>query len=156
MASTNENANVRQILLRMGIGDFNATLVIPLMFMGPAQTDPDITASKVLVKQMQHIMQSMGAGFVQANGRVDKPTADCLHSLVGPHWSEHPWFEICVKLLDAQEAGKKFSMRGTRASRNPVELAGFGLFDSLPDVPGGPIVLGIAAYVAYRYFKKRK
>lgn len=153
MATTDQNANARDILLRMGIGDFNATMIVPLMFMGPAQTDPDITASKLLVKQMQKIMQTMGASWVAATHYLDQPTAGCLAALAGPHWSEHPWFELCKVLLDARDHGKRFAIPAPGRS---VELSGMGLLSELPDVPGGPIVLGIGAYLAYRYFTKGK
>lgn len=155
MAMTTDNGSARDILLRMGIGDFNATMIIPMMFYGPAQTDPDITASKLLVKQMQVIMQGMGATFVRASHYLDQPTAWCLQAVAGPHWREHPWFELCTLLLDARTAGKKFAMRGA-GSASSVELSGLGLFPELPDIPGGPFVLAGAAYLAYRYFKKKR
>lgn len=147
---TTENANVRDVLLRMGIGDFNATMCIPIMFMGPAQTDPDLTPVKLVTKAMQRIMQSMGAQ-IGAWGRIDQQTADNLSALAGPHWSENPWFELCTRLLDAQKSGLRF--HPVLSSDNPVELSGMGLLPELADVPGGLVTVALGLGAAYYFFK---
>lgn len=156
MAHTDDNPNARATLLRMGIGDFNATMCIPVMFMGPAQTDPTITPVMILVKSMKTIMREMGAQ-VPMNHRMDMPFAHCLHALAGPHWAEHPWFDLCEKLLDAREHGMRFSSRAAPApGGNPIELSGLGMLPSFDAIPGGIVTVGAAAYLLYRHFKKKR
>lgn len=140
--------SIRSLLLRLGIGDFNATMIVPTMFYGPAQTDPDLTQSKLLVKAMQQAMIEMGATWIRPIGRLDQNTASCLHVLCGPSWNDKPWFELVTALLDAKDAGKSFKQP---PSATGVELSG------LPDVsaiPGGYLTLALGAFLGWRYLKK--
>lgn len=138
----------RSLLLRLGVGDFNATMVIPVMFFGPAQSDPDMTQIKVLTKAMQQTMKAMGASWLTANGQLDASTSTCLAVIGGAHWTETPWYELVQRLLEARDHGQRFTRPGPAQS---IELAG------VPDVsaiPGGYLTLGIGAYLVYRHFKK--
>lgn len=156
MSWFNDTKNAREILLKLGIGDFNATMVVPVMFYAPAQGDPDITPIKVLTKAIQKVMQQMGATWLSATGRIDNQTAECLQAIAGPLWNETVYFDLCKRLMAARDAGKRFSRPVTPASSGrPVELSGLGLLPSFPDVPGGLVTVGILGYLGYRYFTKR-
>lgn len=104
--------NVRHQLLELGIGDFNATLIVPTMFYGPAQSDPGLTPVKVLVRALQRTMREMGATWVLSSGELDAPSATCLKAVAGPTWGEMPWYELTQRLLDAKKAGKRFEALG--------------------------------------------
>ncbi len=146
----------RAQLLRLGIGDFNATMIVPTMFYGPAQSDPGLTQVKVLLRGMQKAMREMGATWVQASGDFDENTATCLKAVGGPMWTEMPWYELTAKLLAAKDAGKRFE-RPTPAQG--VALHGFGgILDDItsasPQKMAAYIGIGIAAYYGYKHFKK--
>lgn len=145
-----EGHNTRRLILELGIGDFNATMILPYMFMGPAQTDPMMASVRLMTAAIQRQMITMGAAWVKPTGVIDELTAHCLHVLVGPHWNEVTWQEIITALLDAKKSGRKFAKPYT--SSMPT-LSGIGLPD-LPDVPGGLLTYGIVGYLLYRHFKK--
>lgn len=146
--------NVRHQLLELGIGDFNATLVIPAMFYGPAQSDPGLTQVKVLVRGLQRTMRQMGATWIVPTGDFDASTATCLKAVGGPMWMEMPWYELTQKLLDAKKAGKRF--HPPSAARG-IELAGLGDDWSLSTIAMYAIgtMLGAAAWKAYSKKKGR-
>lgn len=148
-----DTRDVRAILHELGIGDFNATMIIPLVFMAPAQSDPDMTQVKLLTKAMQRVMQQMGAAQVIAHGRIDQATADCLHALVGPAWNGVTWFDLAKRLILARRRGEKFTPTSDPAPWS-TKLGGLGLLPNLPDVPGGLVTVGLGAYLLYRHFTK--
>lgn len=149
---TTDNANSRAILAELGIGDFNATLLIPNMMIAPAQTDPSMASVKLLTRAMQKTMQKMGAPVI-ASGTIDQNTAYCLHALAGPQWNDTVWFDLAKRLIAARDRGLRFNLHyGAVGGRPPVELS--GISDLLPDIPNLPFI-AIGAYLAYRYFKKR-
>src|SRR5574338_353635 len=125
-------SSVRSELLKLGIGDFNATLIIPMMFMGPAQCYPDLTQMKLLIKALQKQFQAMGATWIVAHGRLDQNTATCIAALVGPRWSEIAWHDIVTALEAAKASGKSFARPSPATG---VELSGMG---DLPDVVYAP------------------
>lgn len=142
--------NVRHQLLELGIGDFNATLIVPTMFYGPAQSDPGLTPVKVLVRALQRTMREMGATWVVSSGELDAASATCLKAVAGPRWGEMPWYELTQKLLDAKRAGKRFEALG--AARG-VALAGFqdGVVTSIGSVVGA----AIGGLIVYHLMKKK-
>jgi len=144
--------NTRRILLDLGIGDFNATMILPYMFMGPAQTDPAMAQVRLITKAMQRHMVTMGATWIKPTGSIDVETAHCFHALVGPHWNQITWQELASALVIAKANGKKF--KRTFSADGVVELSGLGLLPSPPNVPGGIITYGVVAYLLFRHFKK--
>ena len=144
--------NTRAQLLDLGIGDFNATLVIPQMMIAPAQGDPDMTQVKVLTKAFQKTMQQMGATWILATGYIDQETAYCLQAIAGQHWNELPWFDLVHRLLAARDGGHRFARKQGVTGARAIELSG------LPDVsgiPGGYVTIGLGAFLAYRYLTKK-
>lgn len=143
--------NVRHQLLELGIGDFNATLIIPTMFYGPAQSDPGLTPVKVLVRALQRMMREMGATWVVSSGELDAGSATCLKAIAGPMWAEMPWYELSQKLIDARKAGKRFEPMG--AARGVV-LSGFqdGVVTSIGSVVGA----AIGGIIVYHILSKKK
>jgi hypothetical protein len=150
--------NTRRILLDLGIGDFNATMVLPYMFMGPAQTDPAMAQVKLITKAMQRYMIGMGATWLTPTGIINDDTAHCLHALVGPHWNQTTWQELAKSLIIAKGNGKRLHKRYN--ATNPVDLSGLsghastGFIPDLPSVPGGIVTYAVVGYLLYRHFKK--
>jgi hypothetical protein len=147
----NEGFNTRALLLELGIGDYNASMILPYMFMGPAQTDPAMAAVRLMTKAIQKQFIAMGATWLKPTGMIDDDTAHCLHALVGAHWNEVTWQEIITATLAARRSGRKYARPYASSS---VALQGIGL-PALPDVPGGIITYGIVGYLLYRHFRKK-
>lgn len=145
---------VRTILRDLGMGDFNITAVVQIMFMAPAQTDPDMASVRLLTRHLQKAMQQMGASWITADGRIDEGTAHCIEAVAGPQWNAVTWFEISKQLLAYKEAGKKFT-KSYGAGTSSVALSGMGLLPSIPQVPGGIFTLAVGGYVLYRYLHKK-
>jgi hypothetical protein len=154
MSAATNNASVRSILAGLGIGDVNANMIIPYMFMAPAQTDPQMAQIIILTKHLQRMMQSMGAQAV-VTGTIDKAWAPYFQAIGGDSWSEVVWFDVARTLIDAQRSGMKLS---TPTDGREVALSGHGSFGiwtpfGLPEVPGGVITYVVGAYLIYRHLK---
>ncbi len=146
--------NVRELLKAIGIGDFNATMIIQYMFVAPATTDPRSAPIIHLVQAMQQALLSMGADL-QVSGYLDTPTATALYQVVGPNWERISWADNIRAIVDARRVG--FSAAPPVASvAIPVAAPSMGgVFDFLPDVPGGFLTYLIGAGIAYHYLRKR-
>lgn len=144
--------NTRRILLDLGIGDFNATMILPCMFMGPAQTDPSMAQVQLLTTALQKNMIKMGASWLKITGRIDEQTAHCLHALVGPYWNQTTWGELASAVVTARGNKKKLK-RPSPSGKVTLGALGFDL-PSPPAIPGGIITYGIAGYFLVRHFMK--
>lgn len=149
---SNADFNTRQLLLDLGIGDFNATMILPYLFMGPAQTDPAMAQVQLLTKAIQRQLIVMGATWIKPSGTIDDPTAHCFHALMGPHWNQTTWGELAKAILVAKGNGKKF--RRPVGPSQPVQLAGLGSFPEAPSVPGGIITYAVVGVLLFRHFWK--
>lgn len=152
-----KNRTGRELLTGIGIGNFNATMIIQYLFVAPATTDPRSSPIIIMVEHIQRLLNVMGAG-IPISGYLDTPTAAALNDVVGPGWERVSWGENIGGLLDAYESGYSAgdSGRGGMAvSLAPAPQAMSGPLDFLPDVPGGFLTYAAGAYLAYRYFAKR-
>lgn len=151
MAASDNDA--RALLNELGVGNFNATMIIPLMFMAPAQSDPDMTQVKLITRALQRQMQAMGATWIVASGYIDEPTGHCLEALLGSQWNGTVWFDIGKSLLRQKSRGKRFER--TYSADGTVELSGLGLLPELPSIPGGYVTVGLGAFLLYRHLTKK-
>lgn len=160
MSMNYDKHNVRSLLLALGVGQYNATMMIEDMFIAPATSDPKSPQIILLVKAIQ---KRLG---VPQTGYLNQPTATALRQVVGEGWMGLSWSDNVALLLgrtDSQGAPPpmpplaSFSAlmtRPTPADPN-LQTALEGVFDFLPDVPGGIVTYGILGYLAYRHFYKR-
>lgn len=150
------NRTGRDLLKGIGIGDFNATMIIQYLFVAPATTDPRSSPIIIMVEHIQRTLNEMGAG-IPISGYLDTPTAGALYNVVGPNWQKISWGQNIGAVLDGYEAG--FSAAPVEAmvpAPDPVPpMAVGGPLDFLPDVPGGLLTYAIGGYLAYRYLAKR-
>jgi hypothetical protein len=158
VSSTDTN-NVRDILQQLGIGHFNATMMIQDCFIAPATSDPRSPQIILMVQHIQAKLQDMGAP-IAISGRVDPPTARYLVALMGDNVLGAPWYHVIGGVLDAQAAGVSLAPNTPRPiPQTPAPVSGLsGLLDApsfLPDVPGGLLTYGIAGYFLYKHFKKK-
>lgn len=149
--------SVRDILLGLGIGDFNATIMIQPLWTAPATTDPKSPAIIMLVAGIQRTLNKLGAGL-SVSGYLDQPTARALAHLNGSGWEQKAWVVNAEGVLDALEGGHVLrgdgTMFGGPSARPP--LADIYTPPFLPPIPGGIVTYAAGAYLAYRMFKKRR
>lgn len=173
----------RNLLISIGIGQFNATQVIPFLFTQPATTDPKQPAVMMLVKHLQRELNKCGANIAET-GFLDLQTAHALTSVVGERWETMTWADnvqavasaVANHVVIADTSGVGVGLAGLEGPR-PLSppatfrrrmvgkvsrpagagtvLSELGLF-GLPDVPGGVVTYGVAAFLLYRYLKKKK
>lgn len=144
----------RELLVKLGIGQFNATQVIPFMMTQPATTDPKSPAILLLVREIQKNLFAMGAP-IDNTGYLDQPTAACLTQMFGHEgWINLPWFEIVRAVVTARQNHWSFAAPAVNFDPQPVMMP-VGGFD-VSSVPGGKLTIAAAAVAAYYLWKKRK
>lgn len=148
MSKTSPTA--RELLLALGVGQFNATQVIPYLFIAPATTDPKAGQIIILVQNLQQELNRQGAGL-QITGYLDEPTAGVLEQLVGPGWEQMSWFMNIDAVLKARGSG---ALQVAPAMDRGMPMAVGGPLDFLPDVPGGLVTYAVAGYLLWRHFRK--
>lgn len=154
---------IRNALLELGVGDFNATMAIPYMFIAPRATDPSAVQLIVVIEQIQQALGAMGAPDIAPNGSMDQATGQALQTILGPEWLAMPWYEIVRSVVAAERANYKFPMAVPPDPGAVVPMNGLGDTLSaipdmigLPSVPGGVLTYGLGAFLLYRHFKKGK
>lgn len=144
---------IRELLLGIGMGDFNAGNVIRYMFMAVSTTDPAMPPIILLVKNIQETLVGMGASDVQVNGRIDNATADAIQKISGPQWLSQPWWQIVTDILKAKQRNFVFvndaSYGGDTTSPAPMS----GILDS---VPGGAMGVAVGAAALWYLFLRKK
>ncbi len=150
LAASTQDA--RSLVAAIGIGDFNATMVIPYVFLTPANTDPDMPPVRLLVQGIQRVLRQMGASTVSDSGMLQAETATELRRLTGPNWTGMTWGTIIETTLRARDAGRRLDP----VKVQPAELETLGFLPDLPAVPGGMWTLAAAGVAAYYLFFKRK
>jgi hypothetical protein len=153
---------IRAALNDLGVGDFNATMAIPYMFIAPRATDPSAVQLIVVIEQIQQALGAMGAPDIVPNGSLDSATANALATLMGPEYISMPWYDIVRSVVKSERANYKFPI-AVPVPGVVVAQSGFGdtlsaIPDAigLPSVPGGVLTYGLGAYLLYRHFKKGK
>ncbi len=148
----------RDLLEGIGVGHFNATMIIPYLMISPATTDPKAVQIIVMVRQLQKTLWAMGATDVADSGHLDAATAAALERLCGPDWMRMTWGDNLTAVINARTVGMKLTPQGATdglAVGQPV-ATGDAVFGILPDIPGGAVTYAAAGYLLYRYFSKRR
>lgn len=139
--------NARQLLLSLGMGDYNATIAIQYMFLAPAATDPAMPSIYLITKHLQQGLRAAGATGVAVTGQVDRPTAEALIKLVGPDWNQMTWYSLFQSVILAKKK------RTLEDHGGELEL---GLIPDLPSVPGGAFTWAAAAFAAWYFLIHKK
>lgn len=157
-----EKNTCRNLLLELGVGDFNATMAIPYMFIAPRALDPAMPQMLVTIKQLQGALAAMGASGIMQNGVLDPATSDALAQLVGPEWLAMPFYEIVKAVVNAERSGFQYADPNPPGGATATPTATDGILDTipnalgLPSVPGGILTYGLGAYLIFSMLKKRK
>ena len=150
--ATKSEVSARTLLTSLGVGHFNATMIIQYMFVAPATTDPKSPPIILLVEKIQRALAQMGAP-VAVTGQLDLNTAQYLSAVVGERWMTMPWAATVSAINSARDNG--LDLAPVVASSGPLEpIPLSGPLDFLPDVPGGIVTYGVAAYLLDRYLRK--
>ncbi len=99
--------DARTMLLKLGIGDTIATLVIPHVNFLPRTTDPDSTPVMMMTKAIQISLADMGYPLVP-DGWLGSQTTRGIAVISGPGWYDKTWIQIIGDVLDAKDAGFRF------------------------------------------------
>lgn len=137
------NHDARSILLELGVGDYNATIMVQYMFLSPSTTDPAMPSIVLMTRHLQAGLRAAGAR-VPLDGHIDARTARALITLVGPDWNHVSWYA----LFEATIAAKKARSLAKRSASIPL---GF-----VPDLPNVPAAVSWAAIAAAAYLFLRK
>lgn len=150
--------NVRALLLALGVGQYNATMMIEDSFTQPATSDPKSPQIILLVKRIQ---ARLG---VPISGYLDQATAAALANTVGPGWMSMSWIDNIKLLLDRTDPSKQpsYNAHAKKMLRptppDPHLLNSLeGVFDFLPDIPGGFLTYAaVGGYFLWRHLKKNR
>lgn len=140
----------RDLLIDLGVGQYNATMLVETMMMAPATTEAAAAPTMLLVGHIQEKLNEMGAGLVP-NGYLDPPTVSALAQLGGRNVLQKSWFEVGKDVMAARQAGLRLKQR--RARPNPKTAT--GTFD-LPDVPGGLFTYAAGGLLLWHFLSKKK
>lgn len=149
-------ATSRDLLEAIGIGHFNATMIVQFMMMAPATTDPKSPPIILMVRALQKELYALGATDVPNSGRLDAPTASALERVVGPDWERMSWGANVRAVIDARNMGTRLDVPRADDMDVGMPIAVSGPLDFLPDVPGGLLTYAVVGFFAYRYFTKDK
>ncbi len=153
--------SARELVTALGIGQFNATMVVPFMLMAPATTDPKSPAIILLVRALQRQLYAMGSPLPET-GYLDDATAACFERLVGPGWMNRTWSQVAGHVVSARRG--RVSLR---PHQFPVIVGGghqaladappaTGAFDFLPELPGGTMTYVAIGGLLYYLHKRKK
>jgi len=145
-----QDNNARQLLLGLGMGNYNATIAIQYMFIAPAATDPAMPSIVLMTKHVQQGLRAAGARDVAVTGRIDGPTANALERLVGPDWNQVTWYSLFQSVLAAKR------QRTLEEHSTELDELGDMSVPGLPDVPGGMFTWVAAAAAAYYFLIYKK
>jgi hypothetical protein len=148
----------RDLLLAVGIGDFNATMIVPFVLVAPATTDPKSPSIMLMVGAIQRELMMLGAPIRQT-GYLDHPTADVLEFVMGPGWMNRSWADVLKATIQARR--QRRNLTGSRSTMappvetGPAQPALSGPLDFLPDVPGGLLTYAVGGYLLYRALRTK-
>lgn len=149
----NNSLTGRNLLIQLGVGDFNATMMIAYLFVSPMTTDPKSPMIILMVKALQKKLNALGANLI-VTGYLDRPTAAALTGLFGTDkWTSWAWSDVIASVVKAPI--RDISIKEVPpATKYPIAATG-DMPLGLPDVPGGLLTYAAAGAALY-YFMRRK
>lgn len=138
--------DARQLLIGLGVGHYNATIMIQYMFLAPSATDPAMPSIILMTKHLQLGLRAAGAK-IDITGQIDAPTARALIKLVGPEWNHITWYALFRAVTEA---------KNSQTLRERAKHMNLGLIPDLPAVPGGILAWTAAAAAAWYFLIRKK
>lgn len=141
----------RELLLDLGVGQYNATMLVETLMMAPQTTEAAASPTMLLVGHIQDAMNAMGSA-ITVTGYLDQATAQALAQIAGRDFLRRSWFDVVKDVVAAKKAGIKLKKKTARPNAKPA----VGLFDSLPDVPGGLFTYAAGGFLLWKLLSKKK
>lgn len=139
--------DARQLLLGLGMGNYNATIAIQYMFLAPSATDPAMPSIVLMTKHLQLGLRAAGAKDIAITGQIDLPTGTALRKLLGSEWNHVTWYSLFRAVSEAKRL-------------HTLEIApsadSLGFIPDLPSIPGGTITWAALAVGAYLLLRKKR
>ena len=86
-------ADLRDMLLRAGVGQYALTLSIPYMNMLPSTCDPYAQGVLQLVQGLQNLLNAHGA-HLEVDGGLGERTIAAIRTFSGPRWFDKSWAQL--------------------------------------------------------------
>lgn len=119
-ASVNRpHVDVREELLKLGMSQVSATMVVPFVWFAPGTSDPFSPAIIMLVRGIQSHLRTLGYRS-RGDGYVDRATDSALRLVAGPDWKAQPWIVVVGHALRARPRGQ---------ARQPMGFGSLGHYD---------------------------
>jgi hypothetical protein len=147
----------RNLLLALGVPDFQATLVIPTLYHSPGVTDPNMAGVSVVVSRIQDVLNTAGYNL-PLSGQVDAPTSAALVQICGPYYLNMTWADVIAAVLDYVKNGSAYaaSDNARAAAQSPdVTLSDVPTIGSLSSNASLAVYAGVGI-LAYLWWSKRK
>jgi len=151
----NTEVSGRTLLLRLGVGDYNATMMIPYLFTSAMTTDPKSPMIILLVKHLQAVLNQMGANLI-VTGYLDRPTSAALTGLFGSRsWTSWAWSDIITAVIAAKARGASLQ-EVAPVTTHDIAATGDTMPFGLPDVPGGVLTYAAAGAALWYFLRKKR
>lgn len=155
--------DLRDMLLKAGVGQFNAIMSIPYMNFLPGTTEPYAQGVLQLVAGLQRLLNAKGAHLI-CDGGLGADTVREIIPWSGPRWMDKSWAQIYRDVLEGEPwPGYRREDRGPRLPAPAVAaLSGDRWNYRFPELSGAigdmidsPLVLVAAgAFVWWKFFRK--
>lgn len=110
--------DVRDLLLRAGVGQYNATMALPYVWFTPTTCDPYAQGVMLLVQGLQNILNSKGAKL-EVDGGLGVDTALWIRRYSGSNWRNKTWTQLYSDVLAGKPRPAGFQ------AMPPVATAGY-------------------------------
>jgi hypothetical protein len=140
--------DVRQMLLELGVGSFNAEMAIQYAFMLPRTVDPYAPGVMILMEALQRGLNKLGCDLF-VDGGLGAETEQCLIAVSGSRWYDKSFVQLMGDILTSDPIKKKSQAMGDYIAVGQTTFLG-DLFSS----GLGWIGLGFAGW--YFFLRKGK
>lgn len=138
-----------------GIPQATATMIIPVLYQTPAQTNWEMAAVLMIVKYIQLKFSEYGER-VTPDGYLDSNTLRLIDKYVGPGWRQRDWYSVLQQILKNRVTRPVFHRKDIS-----LHLGGYdGLGEAESDIifywdgsiarPGNPASLALAKSIQER------
>ena len=143
-------SNAREMLIALGVGQFNVTMSLPYVWFMPRSCDPYAQGVMQLVQALQHGCNARGYNL-ELTGWMDAPTQRALHKISGPSWQDKTWLQLVGDVLSAPRPRLPGALVPDYAPTSSL-----GSLGDLTDVFYSPVALVAAGAAAWFLFGHKR
>jgi hypothetical protein len=144
--------DVREMLLKGGVGQYNAQLAIPYMFFLPRTADPYAQGVMLIVEGLQRLLNKRGARL-KVDGGMGQATVAELVKYSGSRWHDKNFIQLYG---DVMQGDRWAGFERRRRAEHEHAIAGWeqdlGSSDIMDVVPVALLAAG-AAVVWWKFFR---